>query len=110
MPATRPIVISGFMATGKTTVGPRVAARLDIPFIDTDAELERITGRRVPDLWRDEGEAAFRARESALVETLLADPAPRVIAFGGGTVTTAKTRRYALDRALLVTLTASPET
>src|ERR1700722_4832001 len=106
----RPIVLSVFMATGKTTVGPRLAARLGVRFIDADAELERITGRRVPDLWRDEGEAAFRARESALVETLLADPAPRVIAFGGGTVTTPKTRRYALDRTLLVTLTASPET
>src|ERR1019366_9712804 len=110
MPAMRPIVISGFMATGKTTVGPRVAARLDIPFVDTDAEIERITGRRVPDLWRDEGEAEFRARESALVEALLADATPRVIAFGGGTVTTARTRRTALDRALVVSLTASPET
>jgi shikimate kinase / 3-dehydroquinate synthase len=106
----RPIVLSGFMATGKSTVGPRLAARLGVPFLDTDAELERITGRRVPDLWRDEGEAAFRAREGALVETLLADPAPRVIAFGGGTVTTLRTRRYALDHALVVTLTASPET
>jgi shikimate kinase / 3-dehydroquinate synthase len=106
----RPIVLSGFMATGKSTVGPRLAARLGLSFLDTDTELERITGRRVPDLWRDEGEAAFRARESALVETLLADPTPRVIAFGGGTVTTPKTRRYALDHALLVTLTAAPET
>jgi len=93
----RPIVLSGFMATGKSTVGPRLAARLGVPFLDTDAELERLTGRPVPDLWKDEGETAFRAREGALVETLLSDPAPRVIAFGGGTVTAAKTRRFALD-------------
>jgi shikimate kinase / 3-dehydroquinate synthase len=106
----RPIVLSGFMATGKSTVGPLLAARLGVPFVDTDAELERTTGRRVPDLWRDEGEAAFRAREDALVQTLLADAAPRVIAFGGGTVTTGHTRRYALDHALVVTLTASSET
>jgi shikimate kinase/3-dehydroquinate synthase len=105
----RPVVLSGFMATGKSTVGPRLAARLGVPFLDTDAELERTTGRSVPDLWRDEGEAAFRAREGALVATLLSDPAPRVIAFGGGTVTIPSTRRYALDRALVVTLTASPE-
>jgi shikimate kinase / 3-dehydroquinate synthase len=105
----RPVVLSGFMATGKSTVGPRLAARLGVPFLDTDAELERIAGRSVPDLWRDEGEAAFRAREGALVATLLSDPAPRVIAFGGGTVTTPSTRRYALDRAMVVTLTASPE-
>ncbi len=106
----RSIVLSGFMATGKSTVGPRVAARLGVPFLDTDAELERITGKRVPDLWVHEGEAAFRAREGALVETLLTDPTPRVIAFGGGTVTTARTRRFALDHAVVVTLTAAPET
>jgi shikimate kinase / 3-dehydroquinate synthase len=105
----RPIVLSGFMATGKSTIGPLLAARLGVPFLDTDAELERITGRRVPDLWREEGEAAFRAREGALVEALLAEGTPRVISFGGGTVTTQRARRIALDRALLVTLTASPE-
>ncbi len=98
------------MATGKSTIGPRLAARLGVPFLDTDAELERITGRRVPEIWTHEGETAFRARETALVETLLTDPTPRVIAFGGGTVTTARTRRFALDHALVVTLTASPET
>src|SRR6516225_8662591 len=104
----RPIVLSGFMATGKSTVGPRLAARLGVPFLDTDAELERITGRRVPELFREEGEAAFRAREGALAQSLLSDPAPRVLAFGGGAVTIASTRRYALDHALVVTLTASP--
>jgi shikimate kinase/3-dehydroquinate synthase len=106
----RPIVLSGFMATGKSTVGPLLAARLGVPFLDTDSEIERTTGRRVPELWRDEGEAAFRAREGALVATLLADSTPRVISFGGGTVTTPATRRCAIDRALVVTLTASPET
>jgi shikimate kinase/3-dehydroquinate synthase len=106
---TRPIVLSGFMATGKSTIGPLVAERLAIPFLDTDAEIERVTGRRVPDLWREEGEAAFRAREVALVDALLSDTAPRVIAFGGGTVTTPRARRTAIDRALIVTLTASPE-
>jgi shikimate kinase/3-dehydroquinate synthase len=97
------------MATGKSTVGPRLATRLGVPFLDTDVELERLTGRRVTDLWRDEGEAAFRTREGTLVGTLLSDSAPRVIAFGGGTVTIPSTRRFALDRALVVTLTASPE-
>lgn len=107
---TRPIVLSGFMATGKSTIGPRLAARLGVPFSDTDSEIERATGKRIPELWREEGEAAFRAREERLVESLLSDGAPRVIAFGGGTVTVKRTRRFALDHALVVTLTASPET
>jgi shikimate kinase/3-dehydroquinate synthase len=106
----RPIVLSGFMATGKTTVGRKLAARLGAPFIDTDEELTRISGKRVPDLWREEGEAAFRRREGALVEPLLARAEPKVIAFGGGTVTTKRTRHLALDHAIVVTLTASPET
>jgi shikimate kinase/3-dehydroquinate synthase len=106
----RHIVLSGFMATGKSTVGPLVAARLGLGFIDTDAEIERATGKSVPDLWRIEGELAFRAREAALVERLLSDAAPRVVAFGGGTVTLERTRRLAASRAVVVTLTASPET
>jgi shikimate kinase/3-dehydroquinate synthase len=106
----RPIVLSGFMATGKSTVGPRLAARLDVPFVDTDAEIERAAGKSIPDLWREGGEAAFRAREAALVEELLRGGVPKVIAFGGGTVTVKRARRLALDRAHVVTLTASPET
>jgi shikimate kinase/3-dehydroquinate synthase len=106
----RPVVLSGFMATGKSTLGPRVAARLNIPFLDTDAEIERATGKTVAELWHSLGEAAFRAREAALVEELLQSDSARVIAFGGGTVTVRKTRHLALDRAHVVTLTASPAT
>jgi len=106
----RPVVLSGFMATGKSTVGPRVAARLGLGFVDTDTEIERATGKAIPDLWRLEGELAFRAREAALVERLLSDETPRVVAFGGGTVTVEQTRRLAISRAVVVTLTASAET
>jgi shikimate kinase/3-dehydroquinate synthase len=106
----KPIVLSGFMGTGKTTIGARLAERLGVPFVDTDAAIERSTGKTVPQLWREEGEAAFRARELALVEQLLADPAPQVLAFGGGTVTVDRARQLATERALVVTLTASPET
>jgi len=105
----KPVVLSGFMGTGKTTVGVRLAERLGVGFIDTDAAIEQKTGKSIPELWRDEGEAAFRARELTLVEQLLADHAPQVIAFGGGTVTIDRARRLATDRALVVTLTASPE-
>jgi shikimate kinase/3-dehydroquinate synthase len=104
------VVLSGFMATGKSTVGPLVAARLGLPFVDTDVEIERAAGTSIPDLWRAEGEAAFRARELALVERLLGDGVRRVVAFGGGTVTVDRARRLAVDRAVVVTLSASAET
>lgn len=105
----RPVVLSGFMGTGKSTVGPRLAARLDVPFADTDALIERAAGKTVPELWRESGEAAFRVREADVVEQLLSDGAPKVVALGGGAVTIERTRRRVLDRALVVTLTASPE-
>src|SRR5215469_12719447 len=106
----RPIVLSGFMATGKSTIGPRLAARLGVPFVDTDAEIERAAGKRIPELFREEGEAAFRVREGRVIESILSDGAPKVVAFGGGAVTVKRTRRFAIDHALVVTLTASPET
>ena len=105
----RTIVLSGFMATGKSTVGPRLAARLGVRFVDTDEELERTSGRRIPDLWREEGEGAFRLREAELVSRLLAEEVPSVIALGGGAVTVRRTRHLALDRAIVITLTAKPE-
>jgi len=105
----RSIVLSGFMGSGKSTVGPVVAARLNLPFVDTDEEVERATGNRIADLWRREGESAFRQREAATAQALLEDGRPKVIAFGGGTVTMPRIRRLAVDRALVVTLTGSPE-
>jgi len=104
----RTIVLSGFMATGKTTVGQRLAVRLGLPFVDTDDAIARDAGRSVADLWRDEGEAAFRAREAEAIAPLLRDPAPKVIALGGGSVTNRALRHLALDRAFVVTLTAPP--
>jgi shikimate kinase / 3-dehydroquinate synthase len=109
-PLMRPLVLSGFMATGKSTVGRLVAARLGVPFIDTDAVLSEQAGMPVGQLFTTEGEARFREREAELVLPMLDDPSPRVIGFGGGTVTVPRIRYAALERTTLVTLTASAET
>jgi shikimate kinase/3-dehydroquinate synthase len=106
----RTIVLSGFMATGKSTVGPKVAEGLGLPFVDTDAEIEREAGAPLAKLWSELGEAGFRAKEAAVAERLLAESSPKVIAFGGGTVTQRAIRHMALDRALVVTLSARPDT
>jgi shikimate kinase / 3-dehydroquinate synthase len=104
------VVLSGFMATGKSTLGPLVAEKLGLPFVDTDALLETRTGERVPDLWRTRGEAAFRQLEEALVFELFRQEGEKVIGFGGGTVTTRAVRRLALEEAFVVTLTTNPTT
>lgn len=106
----RPIVLSGFMATGKTSLGKILAARLGVPFIDTDEQIAATAKRSVADLFKEEGEARFRMRERDLVLPLLDDPSPKVISFGGGTVTLPDVRRKALDHAIVISLTASAET
>ncbi|HEY1959808.1 MAG TPA: 3-dehydroquinate synthase [Polyangiaceae bacterium] len=103
------LLLSGFMGTGKTTVGPLVASRLGLPFVDTDDLVAREAGASIPDLWRREGEAKFREREHAVLERLLGDGTPRVVATGGGTLLARNVRHRALDRAVVVTLTSSPD-
>ena len=84
------VVLVGLMATGKTTIGRRVAKRLGRPFLDADGELEQRTGLSVRELFEKEGEAAFRRLESELLGELLAASEPHVIATGGGVVVTAR--------------------
>ncbi len=107
--AGRTVVLSGFMATGKSTVGRLVADRLGVPFVDTDALVAADAGAPVGEIFAREGEARFREREARLVPPLLSDGVARVVAFGGGTVTIPQLRHAALERAIVVTLEASPE-
>jgi shikimate kinase/3-dehydroquinate synthase len=104
----RHLVLSGFMATGKSTLGPRLAAKLGVPFVDTDDAIAAEAGKSVPELWKDAGEGAFRALEERVITELLARPLPHVVAFGGGSVTVPTLRRHAHERASVVTLAASP--
>ena len=86
----RPVVLSGFMATGKSTVGPRLAARLGVPFVDTDAEIERDAGKTRPRALARRRARPRSARARARSSSGCSRTAtPRVIAFGGGTVTVA---------------------
>jgi shikimate kinase len=79
------VYLVGMPGAGKSTVGRELAGRLGVPFLDLDAEIEREAGAAVTDIFRDEGEASFRALEAAaLVKASMQDPA--VIACGGGVV------------------------
>jgi thiamine-phosphate pyrophosphorylase len=79
------IYLTGFMGAGKTAVGRRLAARLGLPFVDLDQEIETRAGRSIPELFRERGEDAFRALESETLE-LQSRGSRRVIATGGGIV------------------------
>ncbi|MFO7178536.1 MAG: 3-dehydroquinate synthase [Pseudomonadota bacterium] len=105
----RPLLLNGFMATGKTSVGRAVAERLRRPFIDLDARIEQRAGCPIAEIFARSGEAAFRALErEALREILEASPAPApVVSLGGGALLRREQRLFALDRAVVVTLDAS---
>jgi thiamine-phosphate diphosphorylase len=77
------IFLVGFMGSGKTSVGRRVAERLRVPFVDLDEEIERTSGKTIRVLFEESGEAAFRERETAFLEGTASLPAA-VVATGGG--------------------------
>jgi shikimate kinase len=82
----RRIWLVGMMGSGKSTVGATLADRLGWVAVDTDAVVERRAGKRVATLWRDQGEAAFRALEVGAIAEASASPDPAVISVGGGAV------------------------
>lgn len=106
----QPLLLGGFMGTGKSTVGPLVAARAGVPFIDLDASIEEATGTTIASIFETGGEAAFRKLEADTLRVLLASPQPRVIALGGGTLVDPILRNEALQQARVVNLVAQPET
>lgn len=108
---TKHVVLIGMMGAGKSSVGRRVAARLVWPFSDSDAEVEARYGRTVGDIWRTDGEEAFRVMESDALQEALADPTPSVIAAAGGTVLDPKNRRAMAEAdAVVIWLRADPAT
>jgi shikimate kinase len=104
------VVLVGLSGTGKTSVGRRVAALLDCPFVDADEAIEARAGRTVRDIFADDGEAAFRSLEATVMAELLSTAPPTVIAAGGGAVLAASTRgRLQAPEVFVVWLTAAPE-
>jgi shikimate kinase len=87
----RRIVLTGFMGSGKSTVGPLLAERLGWKFIDADDVIEAEAGCSIPELFRRDGEAAFRERERATIARL-AGGDDLVLALGGGAIEDAATR------------------
>jgi shikimate kinase len=87
----RRIVLTGFMGSGKSTVGPLLAERLGWKFVDADDVIEAEAGCTIPEIFRREGEAAFRERESATIARL-AGANELVLALGGGAIENDATR------------------
>ena len=102
------IVLIGFMGTGKTAVGRRLARRLKRKFVDTDAEIEKITGKTIAQIFARDGATRFRSEEALLVKKL----APKeglVISTGGGLVLNPENVRLLRENGIFVALAADPD-
>ena len=86
------LLLTGFMAAGKTTVGRALAQRLGLPFTDLDAAVVEAAGRPIPAIFADSGEDAFRALERETARRVLTAPGSAVVASGGGFPTFAENR------------------
>lgn len=87
----RNLVFVGLMGAGKSVIGRMVAQQLSLPFIDTDAEIERVSRMTISELFASYGEVEFRALETRVMERLLKG-GPRVISTGGGAFINERTR------------------
>ncbi|HET9811566.1 MAG TPA: shikimate kinase [Sphingomicrobium sp.] len=104
----RPIVLVGLMGAGKSTVGRRLARRLDLPFVDSDDAIGDAAGLSAAEVFERFGEADFRDGERRLVARLI-DGEVRVIATGGGAYVDQSTRELLNQRAITIWLDAPVE-
>ncbi|MGH6678239.1 MAG: shikimate kinase, partial [Bradyrhizobium sp.] len=105
----RLIVLVGMMGAGKSTVGRRLAARLRLPFIDADAEIEAAARMSIPEIFEIHGEPHFREGEAKVITRLL-EGGPAVLATGGGSFMRDDTRRRISDKAVSIWLKADADT
>lgn len=103
------IYLTGFMGSGKSTIGTRLARMLAVPFMDTDAWIEEAVGLRIPDYFARAGEAAFRYREAAALRAT-ARHRHSVVATGGGMLVHPRRMQEAQQLGAVVYLRVDPDT
>lgn len=103
--AGRPLVLVGMMGAGKTTVGRRVASRLNRQFLDSDEEIEKAAQMTIPEIFEQRGEPEFRAGETRVIARVLKDQGV-VLATGGGAFVNGETRALVKAEAISVWLKA----
>ena len=105
----RSIVLVGMMGAGKSTIGRRLGARLRLPFLDADIEIEAAASMSIPEIFETRGEPYFRDGEARVIARLL-DSGPAVIATGGGAFMREETRNRIRDKAVSIWLKADVDT
>jgi shikimate kinase len=101
----RSLVLVGLMGCGKSSIGKRLAARLALPFVDADEEIERVAQMTISEIFSEHGEAFFRDREAKVIARLLSN-GPQVLATGGGAFIAQGTRAEIRDNGISIWLRA----
>ena len=102
------LILTGFMGSGKSSVGKIVAERTGFRFVDLDAEIVAAAGCSINDIFARDGEEAFRALESSQLEKVLSG-GRRVVATGGGVVISGQNRALMRNRGVVVNLNVTLE-
>lgn len=103
------VYLTGFMASGKSTVGPKAAARLGQPFLDLDRLIKAHDGRSIPAIFAEEGEDRFRELETAMLHRTTEADDP-LVALGGGALVDDANRAFAKEHGLVVYLEVPVDT
>ncbi|CAN1723725.1 Shikimate kinase [Hyphomicrobium sp. 1Nfss2.1] len=101
----RSVVLVGLMGCGKSAIGRRLAARLSLPFVDADEEIEKAAGKTIEDIFSEHGEPYFREGERKVLARLLRS-GPQVLATGGGAFMNDETRAGVAENGVSVWLKA----
>ena len=103
------VVMVGMMGAGKSAVGKELAQLLDVPFVDSDTEIERAANASIAEIFARDGEPFFRDKEARVISRLL-DGTPCVLSVGGGAFLRAETRRRISEAGVSVWLKADLDT
>ena len=110
MASVERVLLVGMMGAGKSTVGKALASALGWRYVDSDEQVQKATGRTVPEIFAEDGEAAFRAEERQALEAATASPDPVVVGVAGGAVLDADNRAAIGGAGFVVWLRAGLDT
>lgn len=102
----RTVVLVGMMGSGKTAIGRALAARLNVPFVDSDAAIEEAAALTIAEIFARDGEAFFRKREAEVLSRLLTGP-PKIVSTGGGAFLAERNRAAIAENGVAVWLNAN---